>query len=156
MDPAHDLGARIRAAREARGLTISDIAAVTRISTRALAAIEHEAFDALPAGIFRRGWIRAYADAVGLDGQALARDYVARFEPPPPEPAAPPRWRWSPPLLLGGVAVIGAILVAAGAALSWRESRRADEGGPEPAAAGVTITVGAGEDEPPAPGVEAL
>jgi len=93
MEPGHELGRRLREAREARGSTIADVAAVTKISSRALAAIEREAFDDLPRGIFRRAYVRAFAAAVGLDGDGLARAYVERFEPPPPvEPPAPSRW----------------------------------------------------------------
>jgi hypothetical protein len=149
--PAGDLGRRIRAAREARGATIADIAATTKISSRALAAIEREAFDQLPAGVFRRGWVRAYADAVGLDGASLARAYVERFEPPPPiEPPAPPRWSWSPPLLLGGVVAIGGVLLAAGAVLSRHDG---DEVPVAPGEAGpVAVTTARALDAPPPDG----
>ena len=76
------LGQRLQLAREARGLTVADVAATTRISTRALLAIEQERFDDLPGGIFRRTFVQAYAEAVGLDGAECARAYVARHEPP--------------------------------------------------------------------------
>jgi hypothetical protein len=150
MEPGHDLGRRIKEAREARGATLSDIAATTKISSRALAAIEREAFDDLPHGIFRRAWVRAFSAAVGLDGDALARTYVARFEPPPPEPPPPPRWAWSPPLLMGGVLALAGILVAAAAVLSWRR------GGPPEApldatGAGPVAVTPAHVLDPPAP-----
>ena len=72
MDPASTgLGAELRLAREARGSTLADVAASTRISGWALAAIEREQFERLPGGIYSRGFVRAYADAVGLDGPAM-------------------------------------------------------------------------------------
>jgi cytoskeletal protein RodZ len=78
-----DLGQRLRRAREAKGLTVADVAATTRISARALLAIEQERFNELPGGIFRRTFVQTYADTVGLDGAACARSYVTSFEPAP-------------------------------------------------------------------------
>ena len=93
---ATGFGAELRLAREARGLTLADVAGSTRISSSALAAIEREEFERLPGGIYRRGFIRAYADAVGLDGPRWVRRYAETFEAPPPPPRdserpAPPR-----------------------------------------------------------------
>ena len=117
MEPGHALGRRLREAREARGWSVADVAAVTKISSRALAAIEREAFDELPHGIFRRAYVRAFAAAVGLDGDGLARAYVEQFEPPPIAPPAPPRWAeragWEPAPVLGALALAGVLLTAA-------------------------------------------
>jgi transcriptional regulator with XRE-family HTH domain len=137
MTPAHDLGRRLREAREARGWTVSDVAATTKISARALTSIEREAFDDLPDGIFRRAYVRAYATEVGLDGEALARAYVTRFEPPP-APPAPRRRRWGPALrLTGGILALSGIAVAAIAVRAHLRAPRADAGlepaDPEPA-----------------------
>lgn len=60
-------GAFLRGARERRGLSIQQIAHETRIPWRHLDALEHGNLDAVPAGMYRRAEIRAYADAVGLD-----------------------------------------------------------------------------------------
>src|SRR5262245_21233856 len=94
MESTTELGRHLQSAREAQGLTLQDVAAQTKIAPGALAAIEREDFDHLPAGIFRREFVRVYAEALGLDGRALAHTYVARFEPPgpPSPPAAPPRY----------------------------------------------------------------
>lgn len=70
-----NFGANFRKAREAKGLPLEKIAAETRISTRFLAAIENEAFQSLPGGIFNRGFIRAYADYLGLDSNQAVADY---------------------------------------------------------------------------------
>ncbi len=90
------LGETLRLAREARGLSLSDIAAMTKISTRALTAIEHEDFDRLPAGVFRRAYVKAFAGEVGLDADECVQSYVEHWEPPPaPPPAEPRRVSWS-------------------------------------------------------------
>jgi cytoskeletal protein RodZ len=70
-----NFGANFRKAREAKGLPLEKIAAETRISTRFLTAIENEAFELLPGGIFNRGFIRAYADYLGLDSNQAVADY---------------------------------------------------------------------------------
>jgi len=70
-----NFGANFRKAREAAGLPLEKIAAETRISTRFLAAIENEAFQLLPGGIFNRGFIRAYAEYLGLDSNQAVADY---------------------------------------------------------------------------------
>ena len=70
-----NFGATFRKAREAAGLPLEKIAAETRISTRFLTAIENEAFHQLPGGIFNRGFIRAYAEYLGLDSDQVVADY---------------------------------------------------------------------------------
>ncbi len=60
-------GAFLRDARERRGLTLQQIARETRIPWRHLDALEHGNLDVMPAGVYRRAEVRAYADAVGLD-----------------------------------------------------------------------------------------
>lgn len=91
---------------------MADVAATTRISTRALIAIEQERFDALPGGIFRRTFVQAYAEAVGLDAGDCARTYVARFEPAASWTADgdPADWPQTAPAL--AVAIVLAVLLA--------------------------------------------
>ena len=74
------IGIQLQQAREARGLSIAEIAATTRISERAILAIERERFHLLPGGIFRRTYIRSYAEAVGLDASDCVRHYLQHFE----------------------------------------------------------------------------
>lgn len=88
--PATGLGEQLRLAREDRNLSLGDVAAVTRISAWALAAIEREDFERLPGGIYRLGFVKAYADAVGLNGADFARRVAARHESPEADPAAGP------------------------------------------------------------------
>jgi cytoskeletal protein RodZ len=116
VESTTELGHQLRSAREAQGLTLQDVAATTKIAPGALSAIEREDFDELPAGIFRREFVRVYAAAVGLDGRALAQAYVARFEPPrpPSDPAPPPHSLALAPRAIGvaiGLVAFGVLLV---------------------------------------------
>ena len=65
-------GAQLRAAREARGLSLGQIAAETRISERHLAHLEAGEFDALPGRTYAVGFARNFAKAVGLDQGEIA------------------------------------------------------------------------------------
>ena len=67
----------LRSARERRGLTIQQIANETKIPRRLLESLEHGDFGAIPAGMYQRAEIRAYAKAVGLD-PALALGELER------------------------------------------------------------------------------
>ncbi len=71
-------GERLRAAREAQGLTLDAIAAQTRIPTRHLAAIEASEWSTLPAPVYSIGFAKNYAAIVGLDRAEIA-DQI-RFE----------------------------------------------------------------------------
>ena len=70
-----DIGSRLRQARERLHLSLRDIADHTKIPVRALDAIEHNDFARLPGGLFRRAFIKAFANEVGLDASALASEY---------------------------------------------------------------------------------
>jgi len=70
-----NFGASFKKARESRGITLDQIAKETRISTRFLAAIEDEEFELLPGGIFNRGFVRTFAERVGLDPNQAVADY---------------------------------------------------------------------------------
>lgn len=72
------VGLRLRAAREARQISLRDIAATTKISIGALEALEENNVRELPGGIFTRAFVRAYAAEVGLDPEETTRDFVAQ------------------------------------------------------------------------------
>lgn len=74
-----DFGARLRAARERRGLSLRVIADATKISVRALEAVERNDISQLPGGIFSRSFVRAYAVEVGLDPEQTIADFITRF-----------------------------------------------------------------------------
>ena len=71
------LGPYLSGLREERGLSIEEVARVTRVASRYLEALEREDLTALPAPVFTKGYIRAYCQALGVHAdEALAR-YVA-------------------------------------------------------------------------------
>jgi cytoskeletal protein RodZ len=78
------IGERLRNAREAKGLSLRAVADVTRIRTIYLEALEEERFDQLPGAVYARGFLRTYADALGLDPDRLMDSYPGAFEPPGP------------------------------------------------------------------------
>ena len=67
-----DIGSQLRAAREAKGLTLEQAFKATRIKLSFLEAIEANQFDALPGPVQARGFVRSYANYLGLDGEHLA------------------------------------------------------------------------------------
>lgn len=65
------IGERLRSAREARGLSLDEIEAATRIRRRYLEALEAEAFDQLPGPAYAKGFLRTYASYLGLPAEDL-------------------------------------------------------------------------------------
>jgi len=118
------IGGRLRAAREARGLSLQDIANQSRIPVRHLQHVEQEEWDDLPGVTYCVGFVRAYANAVGLDGPEYGRevrDLIGGTRRRVPaadyyEPADPAR---VPPRSLAIIAGIVAIALVIGYAL-WR------------------------------------
>lgn len=78
-DPDYD-GARLRRSRMNRGVELEEIGRITKITLTYLRAIEEEAFDTLPAEVYVRGFVTAYARAIGLDPKRVAASYMPRFE----------------------------------------------------------------------------
>lgn len=97
-----------------RGVSLEEISAATRISTRFLQAIEHEQWDQLPGGVFNRGFIRSVARFLGLDEDDMVAEYAleiknrAGAEAAAETATAMPR-NWAPAIVVG--VVLGAILV---------------------------------------------
>lgn len=71
-----EFGTKFREAREKKELSLDDVSNVTKISSRMLQAIEEEHFDQLPGGVFNKGFIRAYAKHLGLNGDDAVSDYL--------------------------------------------------------------------------------
>jgi hypothetical protein len=88
MEPSRiDFGSRFKQEREARHLSLGDVARVTKIPERSLERLEGGRFDELPAEVFVRGFVRSYARAVGLDPDEMARRYgeIVQTDAPPIE-----------------------------------------------------------------------
>jgi cytoskeleton protein RodZ len=75
------VGRRLRHEREARGWSVREIGTRTKIPRRLIELLEAEQYERLPGGIFGRGYVRAVADAVGLDGVAMAEEFRTEIEP---------------------------------------------------------------------------
>jgi cytoskeletal protein RodZ len=120
------VGARLRAAREKKKLSLEDIAAQTRIPRRHLESLEVADWDNLPAPTYTVGFAKSYATAVGLDrteigeqlreemgGQRFATSQAEVFE------AADPARTMPKGLVIGAVAAVILLVVV----MSWLNSR---------------------------------
>jgi cytoskeleton protein RodZ len=74
-----DFGARMRQAREQRGVTLRQIADATKISVSQLEALERNDISRLPGGIFSRAFVRSYAAEIGADPEQTVRDFLSQF-----------------------------------------------------------------------------
>lgn len=68
-------GQRMKAAREARGVTLEEMCAATRIGVRLLEAIENEQFGLLPGGVFSVSFVRQYASFVELEEEMVVEEF---------------------------------------------------------------------------------
>jgi hypothetical protein len=80
-DPHDPPGVQLRCRREERGLTIEDLWRTTKINKATLRALEASDVLHLPAAIYTRGFVKAYAREVGLDPDSTADEYLRRIEP---------------------------------------------------------------------------
>lgn len=117
------VGERLAAERHAQGMKLEDIALRTRVPLRALQTIEAGSTEGLPALTYTAGFVRSFADALGLDGAEHARQFRAEMGSVPQAPlpqayelADPAR---VPSRLLAIVAIVVALLIAGGYAI-WR------------------------------------
>jgi cytoskeleton protein RodZ len=76
---AGGFGAKLREAREKRGISLRQIATATKISIGALEALERNDISKLPGGIFSRAFVRSYAAEVGLDPEETIREFITQF-----------------------------------------------------------------------------
>ncbi len=82
------VGARLKLARESKGVTLRQIANTTRIAVSALDAIERDDVKKLPGGIFARSFVRAYASELKLDVEQTVSEFFAQFPEVVDGPAA--------------------------------------------------------------------
>lgn len=124
LDKLAEIGAYLRQAREDRLLTLDQVAAKTLIQARLLNAIEHGKLHQLPEPIYIRGFIKRYADALGLSGAEIAN----AFPTGPGLRTIQPSWKDSPaaqlrPIHLYLVYIL--LIVTAVSGLSYLMSRSA-------------------------------
>jgi len=79
-DPGAYDGARLRRSRLRRGMEIEDVARVTKVNPTYVSFIEEERFADLPARVYVRGFVCAFASCVGLDPRKVAGSYMERFD----------------------------------------------------------------------------
>nr|WP_294867785.1 helix-turn-helix domain-containing protein [uncultured Pseudogulbenkiania sp.] len=80
LPPDRDsVGAALKAAREAAGLSLGEVADRLKLSLKQLEAIEADRFEALPGAAFVRGFVRNYARFLGLDAAPLMARLEERF-----------------------------------------------------------------------------
>ena len=101
-----EFGDTLRRAREAKGLTATQLAQTTHLLVQQIDALEREDFSKIAAGIYGRGFVKLYCEAVGLDPQPMVAEFMELYsgnrppvirtrppksEPPPimPPPAMP-------------------------------------------------------------------
>ena len=94
---AEGFGARLQLRREQQRIDLSVISEQTKIKRSLLEALERDDLSHWPTGIFRRAWVRSYAQAIGLDGDQTVREFLevhpdpdetaATMLPPAPEPS---------------------------------------------------------------------
>ena len=74
-----DIGTTLRDARTRQDLDFPELEELTKIRPKYLRALEDERFDILPAPTYVKGFLRSYAEALGLDGQPFVDEYNSRF-----------------------------------------------------------------------------
>ena len=131
-----EIGNSLREARLRQGLEIPRIETDTKIRGKYLRALEEEQFDVLPGDTYVKGFLRTYADYLGLDGQLYLDEYNSRFaaaeEVPFAQSTAPrtrPRRRVESNLVVVALAAIVAVTVLVVVGLSGLGS---DSGGETP------------------------
>ena len=76
------LGARLRYERERRQISLPSIAESTKIGLGLLQALERDDVSRWPGGIFRKSFVRAYAEAIGLNADEIVREFTERYPDP--------------------------------------------------------------------------
>ncbi len=124
LDQSGHVGQALKVARLSLGLAPEDISQVTRVRAAYIDALEAFSFDSLPARPFVVGYVRAYAQALGLDAEAV----VARFHAEAPKVdgklRAPGGVRQDAFASIRWLMVVGAMVAAA--VLVWNLTRRAE------------------------------
>jgi hypothetical protein len=122
-----EIGNSLREARERQGLGYPEIELATKIRAKYLRALEEEDFTSIPGDAYIRGFLRTYADYLGLDGDVYVDEYASRFltswrDELPPRPQRHrirrrdrPLERRAVLLVLAGIAALTALVFVA-----WR------------------------------------
>jgi len=141
-------GEHLKREREMRGVSLEEVSAATRISTRFLEAIESDRWESLPGGVFNRGFIRSVARYLGLDEDSMVAEYAletrGRVETgvvPDPPMEMPRNWK---PAIVAAI-VLAVILAGVGFAYARYGGKIAERLHRKPAAATAPATSGDAE-----------
>ena len=121
-----EIGGSLREARLKRGLTPADVQKAIRIRDRYLQALEDERWELLPGDAYVKGFLRTYADYLGLDGSLYVEEYNSRFSHPDEQPHLVPERFARRDVGFGGVGIlrpllaIGAIVAIVAAVAAWQ------------------------------------
>src|SRR6266513_3843150 len=74
-----EIGNSLREARLRQGLEFPEVEHATKVRSKYLRALEDEQFDILPAQTYIKGFLRTYAEYLGLDGQLYVDEYNSRY-----------------------------------------------------------------------------
>jgi cytoskeletal protein RodZ len=122
-----EIGGSLREARLKRGLTPADVQKAIRIRDRYLQALEEERWEMLPGDAYVKGFLRTYADYLGLDGNLYVEEYNSRFAQPDEPQLVPERFARSG-ARLGGIGflrplvIVAAIVAIVAAFTAWQLS----------------------------------
>jgi cytoskeleton protein RodZ len=120
-----DIGATLREARQRRGLSLDDVQQSLHFRVRYLTALEEEHWDVLPGEAYTKGFLRTYAEFLGLDGSLYIDEFNERVAAQQeqaivPESLAPRRARGS--LLVRAIFGVFVLALAVFAAAAMRPS----------------------------------
>jgi helix-turn-helix protein len=74
-----EIGSSLKDARLRQGVDLAEAELATKIRSKYLSALEEERFDILPAQTYVKGFLRSYAEYLGLDGQLYVDEYNSRY-----------------------------------------------------------------------------
>ena len=123
-----EIGGSLREARLKRGLTPADVQKSIRIRDRYLQALEEERWELLPGDAYVKGFLRTYADYLGLDGNLYVEEYNSRFAHPDEQPQLVPQRFAQRRTPVGGVGflrplvAVGVIVAIVAAVAAWQLS----------------------------------
>jgi len=105
------LGALLKDEREKKGLSLDEVAKITRLRKHFLEALENEDWDILPAPVFMKGFIKSYAQTLGLDERKALDLYkkIAPFEEEPPKPLVETKGSKNQGIFLG-ISLLGVVM----------------------------------------------
>src|SRR3712207_40700 len=131
-----EIGTSLREARLRQGLDLGRIESDTKIRAKYLQALEDERFDLLPAETYAKGFLRAYAEALGLDGQLYVDEFNSRFATADEPQIAPrrsgPRRSRATESNFVGVALAGIVAVTILIVVAWQFGTSSPDPAAEP------------------------